>query len=577
MLAAARPPDSEPNGAHAAGGDEDKGLRLARSPLHHVDVESVAQGRGTFARLDSAMTSDKQRKSDARALAAAEGISYTAALRRLTEAAPALTVASLEIVHPQGFGGHEFEYQSDKDLFGCVHCGGYEIVLRDKDSGEIRPCPKTAIGLTPPPDWPTRSSLPAMVSTFHDGTTRTVQVRDAHTQELIAETTAVYRPAEELIAEYETAGLIGGSPGSEWHTATLRTVGLGRPDLIAHQLGYDAGGVISRWIEWRDGSWRNTAKPLKRRHLVTLEPLRPGVTDLNALTIREYPGGRVVVDELIDPISPDDHTAMARLLDRHGYTTTQRHGWQRLPGGVRYAAALPGRLAERSWFTEAKVRIVKGYRAGAVAPNTERRYLVGEEVQLIQWGRAGKEVDRDSWWTSMDIDGAYILPAEHVQVVEVLEDIPPFWAQAVLPAQQVLDLIAPHHDGAEAAVAAWYASGLVVARSRNGLRIYTPAPEYRPVGELDRDYWDGAAGRTNQYTKPYEAVVDPQSSWLNKKLDHLPLDPIAAAAPAAELTKSEVADLFVTPCDGCICCSQGGCNLGSRSECAGGGCPCTSD
>ncbi len=54
---------------------------------------------------------------------------------------PDLTIITIEATHPQGFGEHEFEYQPTDDLFRCVHCGGYEIALRDQATGQIRPCP----------------------------------------------------------------------------------------------------------------------------------------------------------------------------------------------------------------------------------------------------------------------------------------------------------------------------------------------------------------------------------------------------------------------------------------------------
>lgn len=45
-----------------------------------------------------------------------------------------------EIMPAGDFGGHEFEYQSTDDLFKCVHCGKYEVVLRDRETGAIPPC-----------------------------------------------------------------------------------------------------------------------------------------------------------------------------------------------------------------------------------------------------------------------------------------------------------------------------------------------------------------------------------------------------------------------------------------------------
>lgn len=38
------------------------------------------------------------------------------------------------------FGGHEFEYESQTDLFRCTECRVYEVVARDGD-GPIKPCP----------------------------------------------------------------------------------------------------------------------------------------------------------------------------------------------------------------------------------------------------------------------------------------------------------------------------------------------------------------------------------------------------------------------------------------------------
>lgn len=98
------------------------------------------------------MATDKQRKIDARKLAAAEGISYTAALRRVTEGRePAEPDGGVEIAtvvigespapgEPDAdpFGGHVFEYESHTDLFRCTECQVYEVVARKDDP--IAPC-----------------------------------------------------------------------------------------------------------------------------------------------------------------------------------------------------------------------------------------------------------------------------------------------------------------------------------------------------------------------------------------------------------------------------------------------------
>lgn len=52
-----------------------------------------------------------------------------------------ITIIAVAVVHPQGYGEHEFEYQPRNDLFACTRCGGYEVSLRDRTTGQIRPCP----------------------------------------------------------------------------------------------------------------------------------------------------------------------------------------------------------------------------------------------------------------------------------------------------------------------------------------------------------------------------------------------------------------------------------------------------
>ena len=65
----------------------------------------------------------------------------------------------------------------------------------------------------------------------------------------------------------------------------------------------------------------------------------------------------------------------------------------------------------------------------------------------------------------------------------------------------------------------------VLVRDRD-LAVRTPGPEYRLVGIIPSDYWKGGA-----FTKPYETVPaeGPGTLHLRRKLDRLPLDPVAAA------------------------------------------------
>lgn len=65
--------------------------------------------------------------------AARQGGKYTQALRTAEGPAPDATEPD------DGFGGHEFEYESSTDLFRCTECRVYEVVARDTD-GPIKPC-----------------------------------------------------------------------------------------------------------------------------------------------------------------------------------------------------------------------------------------------------------------------------------------------------------------------------------------------------------------------------------------------------------------------------------------------------
>lgn len=90
--AATRRPDSEPQPAHAGSGNEDKGPRFT---CRIVPLSVVFHGGGcvgSSACLEMTVTTDKQFKRAARELAEREGISYTAARRRLA-AAPEPTVS----------------------------------------------------------------------------------------------------------------------------------------------------------------------------------------------------------------------------------------------------------------------------------------------------------------------------------------------------------------------------------------------------------------------------------------------------------------------------------------------------
>lgn len=76
--------------------------------------------------------------------------------------------------------------------------------------------------------------------------------------------------------------------------------------------------------------------------------------------------------------------------------------------------------ATHDWSVEALVRIVEEHGSASVSPMLGRRFQVGEECVMVQWGLAGRPVDRDAWWTSFDVDGAFIVPAAKVAVVRFI-------------------------------------------------------------------------------------------------------------------------------------------------------------
>lgn len=82
-------------------------------------------------------------------------------------------------------------------------------------------------------------------------------------------------------------------------------------------------------------------------------------------------------------------------------------------------------VAQRDWHTWARVRILADTEVGSIDPWETRRYYAGQEVTMLQWGRKGRPVRRDSWWSNDDIDAAFILDASQVEVIEILEEMLP--------------------------------------------------------------------------------------------------------------------------------------------------------
>jgi hypothetical protein len=68
-------------------------------------------------------------------------VNYTTAARALA-VAKASDGGTAAPANPPAdrFGGHEFEYERDTDLFRCTECGEYEVVA-EQDDGSFTPCP----------------------------------------------------------------------------------------------------------------------------------------------------------------------------------------------------------------------------------------------------------------------------------------------------------------------------------------------------------------------------------------------------------------------------------------------------
>lgn len=81
-------------------------------------------------------------------------------------------------------------------------------------------------------------------------------------------------------------------------------------------------------------------------------------------------------------------------------------------------------IATQEWYTRALVRI-REQRVCHSPEGGEHTFYVGEEVYMVQWGRAGRPVDRSAWWTSFDIDGAFIIEADKVEVIKIIDEVSP--------------------------------------------------------------------------------------------------------------------------------------------------------
>lgn len=80
--------------------------------------------------------------------------------------------------------------------------------------------------------------------------------------------------------------------------------------------------------------------------------------------------------------------------------------------------------AIRDWHIRAIIRVKETTVKGSVDPWRQRTFLAGDELVMLQFGNASRPVDR-SWSTSYDIDAAFILSPDEVEVVRIIEEVPP--------------------------------------------------------------------------------------------------------------------------------------------------------
>lgn len=67
----------------------------------------------------------------------------------------------------------------------------------------------------------------------------------------------------------------------------------------------------------------------------------------------------------------------------------------------------------------ARVRVLRDHQSGAVDPRGELHWRAGSEHILVLW--EAPPGGKAKWATSYDIDGAYLIPQDMVEVIEVLE------------------------------------------------------------------------------------------------------------------------------------------------------------
>jgi hypothetical protein len=80
-------------------------------------------------------------------------------------------------------------------------------------------------------------------------------------------------------------------------------------------------------------------------------------------------------------------------------------------------------IATQDWHTTAIIRFLETARVRSFAG--EHTYQKGEEGEMVQWGRKGRTIDRSTWWSSFDIDEAFIVKSDKTEIVRILDEVAP--------------------------------------------------------------------------------------------------------------------------------------------------------
>ncbi|MBT2232525.1 hypothetical protein [Nonomuraea sp. NEAU-A123] len=90
-------------------------------------------------------------------------------------------------------------------------------------------------------------------------------------------------------------------------------------------------------------------------------------------------------------------------------------------------------IAERDWWRYAMVRLAQDVTTGSPYVDRPTHRRAGKVLTLQQSGREGWPIDTSTWQTSSDIDLTGFVPDAAVEIVDVLEEIPPRLADPVEP------------------------------------------------------------------------------------------------------------------------------------------------